>query len=238
MFLALFGLSLTSCSNDDDDNNVSNISIKLDEIGEKNAKEAVAGTDLHIAATILADAQIKTLKVEIKNAEGKTIVAKDYSSGDKYKGLKKAMFHEHLDIPENTVAGLYTFVMTVTDTKNKTVNAQEKLTIKAIDPNAPKITELIIGDGQRKAKPGQKLLVKATVETKAAVKKIEIELHGSKEYPFDIKGYEGKTGKFSVETEITVPAEAAAGTYHVHFSVEDSRDRETTVEIKDFSIQR
>ena len=50
--------------------------------------------------------------------------------------------------------------------------------------------------------------------------------------------FNGKTGSIDFEKEITIPAECAAGKYHVHFTVEDADGRSTTEEFKGFNITK
>lgn len=238
MLMSMFGLTLTSCSDDDDNNGKGNITIKLEEVGAHNSKEVIVGKDLHVEASAFAENLIKAIKIELKDAGGKVVLTKDYSQTGKYTNVKNAHFHEHIDIPSTLTAGTYTFVFSVTDGGNQVGSSEVKLNVKAVDPDAPKITNLMLGDNTNTAKAGAKIKVKATVEVKSPVKEIELEFHGAEEYPINITGYTGKTGTFNVEHEITIPANAKEGTYHVHFTVEDGKDRETTAEIEGFKITK
>lgn len=70
---ALIGLclcTLASCKDDDDNRKNDNaISIKLNEVGEENSKEGMAGKDLHIEGEVIAQAKIKGIRVELADAK-------------------------------------------------------------------------------------------------------------------------------------------------------------------------
>lgn len=50
-------------------------------------------------------------------------------------------------------------------------------------------------------------------------------------------GYKGKSGNITFTQEVTIPAECKPGTYHIHFTVKDTKGRETTEEIEDFIVK-
>ena len=45
------------------------------------------------------------------------------------------------------------------------------------------------------------------------------------------------SGNITFTKEITIPANCKAGTYHIHFTVKDTKGRETTEEIEDFIVK-
>ena len=237
--IALAGLclgTLTSCKDDDNNaNNNNDISIKIEEVGEGNSKEAIAGKDLHIEGEIIAMAKIKGIKVEMIDAKNAVKVSEDYSKQTKYVNVINTTFHEHLELPATLEAGEYTLRITVTDMKNNSKAENIKVKISRPDPNAPQITDIKIGDGSNSAKAGSKVKITATVTVKSAVDEVEIEFHGKKEFPTEFDGYKGKTGTFKFEEEVTVPAEK--GEYHVHFTVKDKDGRKNTEEVEGFMIK-
>lgn len=235
--LAIMCTCAVSSCKDDNNNHENNhdISIKLEEVGLENSKEAVAGSDLHVEAEVIALAKIKAVKVEIADAGNKVQVAADYSDHPQYVNVINATFHEHIDLPGTLPAGNYTLRMTVTDMKGNSKTESTQFRVTAPDPDAPRISGLLIGAGTNKAKAGEKVKVKAGVTVKSAVKEIEVEFHGKKEYPFTFDAYKGRTGSFNFEEEVTVPAEK--GEYHVHFTVTDKDGRTKTGEVEGFVIE-
>ena len=234
--VSVFVLSFISCSNDNEDENVSNVQITKTELGKENSKTAVSGKDLHIECEILAKAKIKSIKVSLLQADGKTVLSKDFSSNKNYVGVINAHFHEHIELESTLAAGTYKFVFTVTDGNGKEASWTEMLTIKAPDTNAPKIEFTVPNASKMTAAAGSKFTIEADVTVMSAVKSIELEFHGAKEYPIEVSDYNGRTGAFKFSKEITIPAEAAAGEYHLHFTVIDVNGRANTEEFEGFKI--
>ena len=229
--------TLTSCSKDNKDDDKTPISIKLEEVGEDNSRKGTIGRDLHIEGDVLASARIKQIQVDLRAADGAIAVSKIYDSS-KYQGNINAKFHEHLDLPSTLTPGAYKVVFTVTDLKGNTKSVTTDITLMAIDPNAPKVTNLVVNGGTLTAKAGTTINISAKVTVTSAVKEIEVEFHGNKKFSIDLDSYKGKTGTFDVNATITIPADAQAGKYHVHFEVEDVKGLEGLDEVKGFTITR
>lgn len=240
IFLGAFALvslclgTLTSCS-EDDDPKFQELTIKLEEIGAKNSKEATIGRAIHLEGTIVALAKIKEIKAEILNGKGEVKSSEAYGSNPKYAGKINAEFHEHLKVPAELEPGKYTLRFSVTDMDGQTKTERHEITLKAPVTGAPVIEDFSVSPME--ATPGSKITVKAKVTVTAPVDEVEVEFHGGKEFPIEIEDYKGKTGTFMVEKEIVVPVEASAGEYHVHFTVKDTNKKETTKGVKDFKIK-
>jgi hypothetical protein len=114
------------------------------EIGMDNSKTAYIGDDLHIDASILAAGKIARIVLTIHpegegaHAPAQKIVA--YIQGDnhwevdstytgKYAGVKNIEFHEHLEIPENAMAGHYHLHLLVVDMQGQTAELEEEITL-------------------------------------------------------------------------------------------------------------
>lgn len=108
----VFALFLTSCKDDDDSQ--SKLVVSIEEAGHDNSHTAHPGHDLHLEASILAEASVKRIDIEIHGHEGNNIVNQSYTDG-KYIGVKNAEFHEHIDIPADAALGEYHLHFTVTD---------------------------------------------------------------------------------------------------------------------------
>ncbi|HEY9551606.1 MAG TPA: DUF4625 domain-containing protein [Prevotella sp.] len=235
--LSVFTLSsLTSCSNDDDNSQSAKLEIAKTELGKENKKEAIVGSDLHVECEIVAEAKIKGIKVSLKQKDGKVVLEKDFGSNKSYVGVMNANFHEHLNLGHELAAGVYDFTMTVTDGNGQVKTWNEKLTLTAADANAPKIEITTPNAQNMTAAAGSKYTVEAVVTVTSAVKEIELEFHGKKEFPIEVADYNGKTGKINFKKEITVPADAEPGDYHLHFTVVDENGKKTTTGFKVFKI--
>ena len=234
--VSVLTLCLASCSNNNDDPAETKLEINKRELGEENSKTAVLGKDLHIECEILAESKIRSIRVALIQGNAETVLMKDFNSNKNYVGVINAHFHEHLELDGKLAAGTYRFILTVTDEKGKEVSWTDELTLKAPDPNAPKIEITSPNANNNTAEAGSKFTVKAEVTVKSAVKSIELEFHGDKEYPIEVSDYNGKTGTFEFSKEITVPAEAVAGEYHLHFTLTDTDGRTNTEEFEGFKI--
>lgn len=232
--LGVLTMVLTSCSNDDKPMN-NGIEIKSVEMGHHNSKKGTIGSDLHLECNIVSMAKIKEIHVTLIKDE-KNKVEKVYNDA-KYSGVLNTNFHEHLNLPENLEEGEYVCAIIVTNVDGGISSVQDRVTLKKKqkDADVPVIANLKTDKMEGVAKG--KVTITADIETKAAVKEIEIEFHGAKEHELEISDLNGKTGKLKFQKEVTIPAECTPGKYHIHFTVTDAAGRKTTEEIEDFVIK-
>lgn len=126
IFLCL--LAFASCSQDDKNDPAKPV-ITLTEVGHGNHKTVVAGNDLHLEGSILAEGVILRIDVEIHAESGDSFkIEKSYTEG-KYVGVRNADFHEHIGIPAEAVAGEYHLHFSVTDRAGQTAVATSELTV-------------------------------------------------------------------------------------------------------------
>ena len=233
--LSVFTMSLTSCSDDNDSPTNGNIVFEDVEIGHDNSKLGKIGHDIHLECKIKSSSKIKAITVSlIKDANNK--VEKAYNSG-KYIGILNTTFHEHLDLPSTLAEGDYTCTITVTNAEGSVKSINSKVTLKKVvaNPNAPKITDLKVNTMTGTA--NGKVTFTANIVTTSPIDEIEVDFHGDKEHEVEIKDYKGKSGNITFSKEVTIPANCKAGTYHIHFSVKDSKGLETTEEIEGFVVK-
>ena len=233
--LSVFTMALTSCSDDNDAPTNGNIIFDDVEIGHDNSKVGTIGDDIHLEFEVKSSAKIKSIAVSfVKDANNK--VEKVYNSL-KYVGVLNTTFHEHLDLPETLAEGVYTCTITVTNEQGgvKTIIEKVNLLKKVVDPNAPKITNLKVNTMSGTA--NGKVTFTANIVTTSPIDEIEVEFHGDKEHEVEVNDYNGKSGNITFTKDITIPANCKAGTYHIHFTVKDTKGLETTEEIEDFIVK-
>jgi hypothetical protein len=141
LIVAVTAFTLTSCEKDPAAPVISDV-----EIGMDNSKTAYVGGDLHIDASILADAKIARIVLTIHpegegaHAPAQKIVAViqsdnhwevDSTYTGKYAGVKNIQFHEDLEIPDNIEAGAYHFELLVVDMLGQTTEHDEEITLLA-----------------------------------------------------------------------------------------------------------
>jgi hypothetical protein len=246
LLLNLCFLVFISC-NDDDDNNPSKPSIDLRELGAENEKTAIIGSDLHIEANITAEGAIARIDVEIHQENGEYKIEKSYTEG--YSGLKNKLFHEHIDIPDETPAGEYHLHLTVTDQFGQTETAESELTIK--EPSVSiSIDNFTFGAGHdfpdnRIGYIGTAPVVEATsIKTQNGIDKIYVMLHSegsTADFELDTTfTYDGGTELTDFHKHISIPDDAPAGDYHLHFKVYDKKgktlEKSMDIEIKETGI--
>lgn len=106
------------------------------ELGIGDNHTAYIGADLHIEAEIVAEGKIDKVTVEIHQEEGSDDeIVVEY---DDFEGLKNTTFHQHIDIPETTVAGEYHCHIIVTDMEGNSTTVEDEISIKElVDEEAP-----------------------------------------------------------------------------------------------------
>lgn len=242
-------VTFSSCSNDDDNNNPAKPLINLTEVGSENNKKGVAGSDLHLEGSIVADGLIKQIDVEIHQENGGNFkIEKSYKDG-KYIGVKNADFHEHLDIPADAPAGNYHLHFTVTDQLGQTTTAESDLAIESAPINIS-IEGLVFGAGHDF--PNNKIgyigtapVVEATsIKAENGIDRIFVEIHSEGETAsFELDTtytYIGETELKDFHKHILIPEKAPAGDYHLHFKVYDktgkSLEKSMDIEVKETGI--
>lgn len=243
VLLCIFNLTFVSCDNDDDQQTFAKPVASLAEVGEENCKEAVAGKDLHLEGDLTAEGLIARIDITIATADGKTTIVKQSYAEGKYIGVKNTIFHEHLDIPENAVAGAYKVIFVVTDKLGQSTTFTSDLIVKALDKTAPAITFKEVGENDNhKALAGQKMHLEAQIEAPHKIARIEVEFHNTvakyeKTYTYTDEKYLGQTSvRFHEHPEI--PADAPEGEYHIHFTVTDANGNATTEEAEGIQITK
>lgn len=235
--LSLFTVSFTSCDDDDKPTPIADVKFSNVEIGHENARQALIGGEMHIEAAITSAAKIKSIEVKITpKDEAASGTAHYLFTQPKYVGVLNTTFHEHIDIPKTLAAGLYKLTLTVTDANGAQRSYEGDVKLLTTDPNAPIVTLTAPSGDAIAGVAGGTVTFKGSITVKSAVKEVEVEFHGAKEYSVDIDDFKGRTGTFSFEKTVTIPAEATPGTYHVHFTVEDDAHRSATAEVEGFVI--
>lgn len=239
--LAVFALTMTSCSKDDE--TTPKIEFQNVEIGHGGA--AIIGKDIHLACKIFAEAKVKYINVSMKQKDGSSTLEKLYNDS-KYVNVIDPVFHEHLILPETLAEGVYVVTISVKDMVGTTKSVSQEVKLTKQSSTAPVVTNLEIlnpktGLGVVKAKAGDMVLVKAHIEAAKIIKDMELEFHGKDEKPValtdaQLKKYIGKKSVDFAE-QIMVPADAPAGEYHFHFTVEDEKGQSATGEFEGFQIQ-
>lgn len=249
VLLSLCLIGFTSCS-DDEDEKLPKPVIDLTEIGTENSKVGVAGSDLHLEGTITSEGLIQRIDIEIHQEDGGTFkIEKSYTEG-KYIGVINAEFHEHIDIPEETPAGNYHLHFTVTDKLGQTTTAESDITIEAAPVN---ITIEGLTFGASHDFPDNKIgyigtapvIGATTITAEKGIEKVFVELHSEGETAaFELDTtytYAGETEVKDFHKHVSIPENAPAGDYHLHFKVYDkdgkSLEKSMDVEIKGSGIE-
>ncbi|WP_439487954.1 DUF4625 domain-containing protein [Algoriphagus sp.] len=125
------GLIFSSCQDEDEKPVLPVPKIENIEVGLGDNEMAEIGKDFHFEADVLAGDKIENILIHIKQRAGGNY-ADPWSFEvvwDEYKGLKNTNIHQHFDIPEDAVEGIYDFVITVNDQNGESVEVVRNLTI-------------------------------------------------------------------------------------------------------------
>lgn len=237
----LFGITVlgvlffSSCNNDDDVAPVSAPTISNLEVGYDNNKTATIGGDLHIDAQIVAPGGIAEIEVHLHPEGGS---GSDIEAKFTYNGEKNTKFHEHVEIPDNAVAGEYHMHLKVKDQGGREAEVDTDVMIQ--ERAMPTITNLVIGDNNNgTASVGGSLHLEAMINAPSGINKIMIELHheggAGDDIEVEFTEHSGKT-TLDFHEDISIPATAATGDYHLHFKVLDQEGNEGEAD-GDVSIQ-
>jgi hypothetical protein len=240
-----------SCSEDDEKDPPKPV-IVIEELGSghdsPNDKKAVAGSDLHLQAQIMAEGLIARIDVEIHQESGGNFeIEKSYTTGS-YVNVKNTTLHEHIDIPEDTPVGKYHLHLTVTDKLGQTATAESELTISKAPVNI-EINGLTFGAGHDF--PDNKIgyigtapvIEAASIKAEEGIDKVYLMMHGEGTNTFVIDTTftcNGETELENFHKHVMIPEVAPAGEYHMHFKVYDKSGKTSeatmNIEIKETGI--
>lgn len=125
---------VTACSKDDEIVVTPKPTISEVEIGSGNNGIGIIGRDFHLNVEVLAGDKIDSIIVKIQQRANETYTA-DWSfevNWGQHKGAKNATLHEHFDIPEDAVEGIYDFILIITD-ENQT-RLEETYSLEIVNP--------------------------------------------------------------------------------------------------------
>lgn len=119
------------------------------EVGMNNSKTVVAGNELHVEASIVAEGKIDNIRVMIHTEEegedhdhvqAMKVAAASAHEGEwevdsvytgMYVNLKSTTFHEHIDVPDETEPGIYHLHLYVTDLEGNQTMDEEEFEVQA-----------------------------------------------------------------------------------------------------------
>ncbi|WP_235841628.1 DUF4625 domain-containing protein [Confluentibacter sediminis] len=230
--VAFLGISLYSCS-DDDDPILKAPVISNFEYGEgsTHSTEQVAykGSDIHMEADINAEATVSSIKLsihahDITLGEGEVDWDFEKSFTDSKYLVINPNFHEHIDIPDNIPAGEYHIELVVTDALGNSTEVEGHVQI--LDPitlsDVSIDTEVVRGDDFH---------AEFLIDAVNGIHNITVDIHahgitpgvGEVEWHYEEVFENGYHGETSVEfhEHIDVPTTVPAGEYHMVIIVED-----------------
>ncbi|WP_410221146.1 DUF4625 domain-containing protein [Pedobacter sp.] len=194
--------------------------INIREIRVNNNKTAYTGQDLHIDAQINAQEKIKSIKLQITLAEsgfGWSFLSTYTKS---YEGLKKADFHEHINVPNDAKTGDYNLLIIVTDERGK--RSEAKVNFKVIkDLNLPVINNIVLKTSSTN------LNISGEINAPNKIERLEVELQSSawtRELVYndvDIKGFVS----FMLNKNIDISS-APSGHYHLNITIIDQAEKQ------------
>lgn len=233
---------VTACSSDDDNGTkFAEPTIKNIEVGHDNNGIGYAGSDLHLEAEVEAEGLIDNIQVTIHPAdhdkEGWEFT-ETWTEG--YQDSKNAVFHEHIDIPEDTEPGEYHVHFYVTDQEGITTKEEGRLEIQ-IDPDAPSWEQTEV------EYEGKGIVhVEGFLSVPEHLDRITIEVHqndGDYKEEFDFDPHDFKHEhlaeggiKYAIKTHINIEG-APVGAYHIHVEFEGEDVPEDEVFGGEFSVK-
>ncbi len=109
------------------------------ELGYQNSGTVMAGGDLHFDAVIFAEGRVDVVRIEIALKEDLPSNNHFEWKADtlyfKYKGLLNADIHEHLEVPQATVPGTYTFKISIVDLFGQLSALNRSFEVTPFDPD-------------------------------------------------------------------------------------------------------
>jgi len=224
--LLIFGITLNSCSSDDDGNIIASPIINTQgiEIGYDNNHIGTPGTDLHMDVEIVAEGSISTIAIELHKEDGSN---EEYEfEWTEFEGLLNLDFHEHYEIPATATTGEYHFHFVVTDMEGNQTSYEADFNMV----NGPVILASEIGENNNhQGSIGEELHMDVEIEAEGGIATVAIELHNeadsSEEYEYEWS-YNGETS-LDFHEHYEIPATASTGDYHFHFIVTDTLGNQT-----------
>lgn len=246
--IAFLGISLHSCSSDDDASPVLNAPEISDfEYGEGSAhsteKVAYKGSDIHLEAVINAEATVSSITLvihghDLELGEGEVDWEFEQVFTDANYLVINPTFHEHVDVPTNIPAGEYHIELLVTDELGNSTEVEGYLQI--MDP----ITLSDISIDATVAR-GEDFHAEFMIYAVNGIHNITVDIHahgitpGKREVEWDyeeefLEGFHEET-EAEFHKHIDVPVTAPAGEYHMIFMIEDedgnTKEYETHIDI-------
>ena len=230
-----FFLIFLSCKNDDPEPVFAAPVVELTEVGLQNSKIGFVGSDLHIEGTILSEALIQKIEIQIHQEEGGDFsFGKAYTDG-KYVNVKNLDFHEHIDIPVDAPLGEYHLHLTVTDQQGQTTTAEAEL---VLDRKGAKLEGLQVGSKDDRndgiANAFSKLYIAADIQSEKEISSIKFKAaqqdseNGAELEERDItNSFNKSTGKLSAAVDI--PIGAVVGDYLVSLIITDADGNEVNI---------
>ncbi len=233
-FLAFAGITLYSCSDDDDP--VTNAPVISEfEYGEgsdhSTDQVAYKGSDLHMEASIYAENTVSSISIDIHAhdltpAEGEVEWDFEKTYTDTNYQVINATFHEHIDIPDNIPSGKYHITLTVVDELDNSTEIEDYIQI--LDPIS--LSDISIASSVQR---GTDIHAEFMVSAVNGIHDITVDIHahglpvgaGEEEWDFEETYSDGFHGLTEAEfhKHIDVPATAPAGEYHAMFIIEDEK---------------
>ncbi len=109
------------------------------ELGYHDSGTVMAGGDLHFDAEIVAEGRVDVARVEISIKEAPQSNGHSEWVADtlyfKYKGLLNVEVHEHIEVPQNAVAGTYIFRISVVDLFGQLTAVNRVFEVTPFDPD-------------------------------------------------------------------------------------------------------
>jgi len=258
--IAFIGITLQSCSNDDDPMDFGVPVISSFEYGEGHHGEdedhdhdededhegeeayAFRGTDMHVEAEILAEATVASITLSIHSHDldlGDNEVEWSFEKvyTDSNYLVMNPEFHEHIDIPATAPVGEYHVEFVVTDENGNSTEVEGHVQVLDINISDVSIDEAVAR--------GDDFHAEFFIDTVNGIHSVSIDVHahgvtvgeGEVEWDYEETFTEGLHGLTEAEfhKHIDVPANAPAGEYHMTFTVEDedgnTKEYETHIDV-------
>ena len=194
-------------------------------ITDIHSEDAVRGGEFHAEAQIAADHEIGSVSVSIHGhdlepAEGEIEWTFDETYDD-YSGTS-AEFHEHIDVPANAALGEYHITITVIDAEGNSYSEGSHFHVTDADNDAEAITISEITVDENVA-AGEEMHVDAEIAGEHGIENVEIHIHSEDGEGWEFEQsytYEDETA-IDFHEHFDVPADAAAGEYHLSLEVTD-----------------